>query len=46
MELNRFEVQYTDVEGADFSCLQCSEGMYVGSAGQENHELYLHLIQF
>jgi hypothetical protein len=27
MELNPFEVQYSDVEGAGFGCLQCSEGM-------------------
>jgi hypothetical protein len=27
MALNCFEVQYSDVEGAGFGCLQCSEGM-------------------
>jgi hypothetical protein len=26
MALIRFEVQYSDVEGAGFGCLQCSEG--------------------
>jgi hypothetical protein len=26
MALNCFEVQYSDVEGAGFGCLQCSEG--------------------
>jgi hypothetical protein len=33
-----FEVQYTDVEGADFSCLQCSEGnVAVGFSGPRNY---------
>jgi hypothetical protein len=37
----------TDVEGADFSCLQCSEGnVAVGFSGETIQELYLHLIQF
>lgn len=34
-----FEVQYTDVEGAGFGCLQCSEGnVAVGFSGPRNYE--------
>jgi hypothetical protein len=29
--------QYTDVEGADFSCLQCSEGNAVGFQWARNY---------
>ena len=33
-----FEVQYTDVEGAGFGCLQCSEGnVAVGFSGPRNY---------
>ncbi|EIA08052.1 RagB/SusD family nutrient uptake outer membrane protein [Flavobacterium frigoris] len=33
-----FEVQYTDVEGAGFTCLQCSEGnVAVGFSGPRNY---------
>ncbi|RKR08454.1 putative outer membrane starch-binding protein [Flavobacterium sp. 90] len=33
-----FEVQYTDVEGAGFTCLQCSEGnVAVGFSGVRNY---------
>lgn len=33
-----FEVQYTDVEGASFTCLQCSEGnVAVGFSGIRNY---------
>lgn len=33
-----FEVQYTDVEGAGFGCLQCSEGnIAVGFSGPRNY---------
>nr|WP_321228004.1 RagB/SusD family nutrient uptake outer membrane protein [uncultured Psychroserpens sp.] len=33
-----FEVQYTDVEGASFDCLQCSEGnVAVGFSGVRNY---------
>jgi hypothetical protein len=33
-----FEVQYTDVEGAGFTCLQCSEGnIAVGFSGVRNY---------
>lgn len=33
-----FEVQYTDVEGAAFTCLQCSEGnVAVGFSGPRNY---------
>lgn len=33
-----FEVQYTDVEGASFTCLQCSEGnVAVGFSGVRNY---------
>lgn len=33
-----FEVQYTDVEGAGFECLQCSEGnVAVGFSGPRNY---------
>jgi hypothetical protein len=33
-----FEVQYTDVEGAGFTCLQCSEGnVAVGFSGIRNY---------
>lgn len=33
-----FEVQYTDVEGAGFDCLQCSEGnVAVGFSGPRNY---------
>jgi hypothetical protein len=33
-----FEVQYTDVEGAGFACLQCSEGnVAVGFSGPRNY---------
>ncbi|MFS4457335.1 RagB/SusD family nutrient uptake outer membrane protein [Maribacter sp. 2304DJ31-5] len=33
-----FEVQYTDLEGADFNCLQCSEGnVAVGFNGIRNY---------
>jgi hypothetical protein len=41
----RFEV-YSDVEGAGFCCLQCSEGnVAVGFSGPETIlELYLHLV--
>ena len=34
-----FEIQYTDVEGAGFGCLQCSEGnVAVGFSGVRNYE--------
>ena len=34
-----FEVQYTDLEGAGFGCLQCSEGnVAVGFSGVRNYE--------
>lgn len=34
-----FEVQYTDVEGAGFGCLQCSEGnVAVGFSGIRNYD--------
>ena len=34
-----FEVQYTDLEGAGFGCLQCSEGnIAVGFSGVRNYE--------
>jgi tetratricopeptide (TPR) repeat protein len=34
-----FEVQYTDVEGAGFPCLQCSEGnVAVGFSGVRNYD--------
>lgn len=34
-----FEVQYTDVEGAGFGCLQCSEGnVAVGFSGPRSYE--------
>jgi len=34
-----FEIQYTDVEGAGFGCLQCSEGnVAVGFSGIRNYE--------
>ncbi|GLB47686.1 RagB/SusD family nutrient uptake outer membrane protein [Neptunitalea lumnitzerae] len=34
-----FEVQYTDIEGAGFGCLQCSEGnVAVGFMGIRNYE--------
>ncbi|WP_372933747.1 RagB/SusD family nutrient uptake outer membrane protein [Mariniphaga sediminis] len=34
-----FEVQYTDVEGADFGCLQCSEGnVAVGFSGVRGYD--------
>lgn len=34
-----FEVQYTDVEGAAFGCLQCSEGnVAVGFSGPRNYD--------
>ncbi len=34
-----FEVQYTDLEGAGFGCLQCSEGnVAVGFSGIRNYE--------
>lgn len=34
-----FEVQYTDVEGAGFNCLQCSEGnVAVGFSGPRSYE--------
>lgn len=34
-----FEIQYTDVEGAGFGCLQCSEGnVAVGFNGVRNYE--------
>lgn len=34
-----FEVQYTDVEGAAFTCLQCSEGnVAVGFSGVRNYD--------
>jgi tetratricopeptide (TPR) repeat protein len=34
-----FEVQYTDVEGADYNCLQCSEGnVAVGFSGVRSYD--------
>jgi hypothetical protein len=32
-----FEVQYSDVEGAGFGCLQCSEGNVAGFSGPRNY---------
>lgn len=42
-----FEIQYTDVEGAGFGCLQCSEGnVAVGFSGPRNYNGLLYTSGF